>query len=191
MGGLRRGAVSIGLVSLESTIGILPDGVRPYLSVSVGHDGRRGITIGATTVRVVCANTLQVAESELATEESTVRARHTRKQISDLRDDVMRMVDSTVGIYADVARRIDALRQTTISEDDARTLCDGQGKFERLWSDAHNGVGQDPIGLRTVWDVVNAATQFASRKGAASGLVGGGATRASTVYKRALAYAGV
>jgi phage/plasmid-like protein (TIGR03299 family) len=38
-------------------------GILPYATVMANHNGRRGIMLGCTSVRVVCANTLGAAES--------------------------------------------------------------------------------------------------------------------------------
>src|SRR5688572_19879435 len=45
---------------------VLGGEVLPYSTVMVNHDGRRGIQIGNTAIRIVCANTLGMAEREAA-----------------------------------------------------------------------------------------------------------------------------
>jgi phage/plasmid-like protein (TIGR03299 family) len=41
------------------------DQVQPYLLLANGHDGKRSLTISPTTTRVVCANTLRMADTEM------------------------------------------------------------------------------------------------------------------------------
>lgn len=62
------------------------DVIRPYLLVSTGHDGTTAMTVQATTIRVVCANTLQAS---LAGDHPTYKVRHTSNasgSISDARE---------------------------------------------------------------------------------------------------------
>ncbi|MBN8832335.1 MAG: DUF932 domain-containing protein, partial [Sphingomonadales bacterium] len=39
-------------------------GLLPYATVMANHSGRRGVLLGHTAIRVVCANTLGAAERE-------------------------------------------------------------------------------------------------------------------------------
>lgn len=41
-------------------------GILPYALVAANHSGRRGVLLGHTSIRVCCANTLGMAETEAA-----------------------------------------------------------------------------------------------------------------------------
>lgn len=56
---------------------LLGDTIENYLFFSNGHDGKSAITVGLTGVRVLCANTLQVATS-------TARRTWTTKHMGDM-----------------------------------------------------------------------------------------------------------
>lgn len=61
---LRGGKCIVILASMPKSWEIVAgDTVKPYILLTTGHDGGRGISLMPTAIRVVCANTLRAAES--------------------------------------------------------------------------------------------------------------------------------
>lgn len=84
---------------------VLGEEILPYSTVMVNHDGRRGIQIGNTAIRIVCANTLGMAEREA---ESGNRIN--RWATIDHRPGAkVRLVEEAHRLFAGVVERYEAL----------------------------------------------------------------------------------
>lgn len=83
-GSLRQGQkiwIMAALSGAEMEI-VKGDVVRKYLLLSNGHDGKMGIRVGFTPVRVVCANTLAMAHG--SNESKLIRVFHSSKTLANL-----------------------------------------------------------------------------------------------------------
>jgi phage/plasmid-like protein (TIGR03299 family) len=83
-GSLRQGQkiwIMASLNGAEMEI-VKGDAVRKYLLLSNGHDGKMGIRVGFTPVRVVCANTLAMAHG--SNESKLIRVFHSSKTMENL-----------------------------------------------------------------------------------------------------------
>src|SRR5665213_870741 len=153
------------------------DVVRKYLLLSNGHDGKMGIRVGFTPVRVVCANTLPSAHN--AGESKLFRVFHSSKTIENLETlrETINAANATFeataeqyrhlatrGVNAgDVARYVDLVfyngkQAETDREKIARETLNEN--INRLFEVGH---GNDLANVRgTYWALYNGVTQYLS-----------------------------
>jgi len=153
------------------------DVVRKYLLLSNGHDGKMGIRVGFTPVRVVCANTLAMAHN--SGESKLIRVFHSSKTIENLETlrETINAANATFeataeqyrhlatrGVNAgDVARYVDLVfyngkQAETDREKIARETLNEN--INRLFEVGH---GNDLANVRgTYWALYNGVTQYLS-----------------------------
>lgn len=95
---------------------VFADEVAPYLLVANNHSGRRNARIAETPIRVVCANTLELAERDLRDgRRRSVAVRHTRGaevRIVEAADALLRAI---IERYQVLAERYRLLKRTVLS----------------------------------------------------------------------------
>jgi phage/plasmid-like protein (TIGR03299 family) len=94
------------------------DEVRRFVLLSNSHDGSSAVRVGFTPVRVVCANTLAMAEGDNCGSQ-LLRLRHT-KRLTDVMAqvrDIMNLANSTFEATAEQYRRLAAAK---VNRDDLR-----------------------------------------------------------------------
>jgi phage/plasmid-like protein (TIGR03299 family) len=89
------------------------EGLLPYATVMANHSGRRGILLGSTTIRIVCANTLGAAERDGASR--WVQVNHRGDAQSKLFEAAHEMFGRVVQNFELVARQYRLLMKTTIT----------------------------------------------------------------------------
>lgn len=91
------------------------DVIKRYILLSNDHTGRQSARVGFTPVRVVCANTLGMAENGYESE--LVRIRH-QGNVSVAVGNVTRLLDTANGQFLAYGEQLDALANTQISQAD-------------------------------------------------------------------------
>ena len=143
-----------------------------YLLLSNGHDGQRGCSVAFTTVRVVCANTLRMADERL---KHQIKIRHSGSIQTKLDDAkvVLGLAGDTFKEWGDKARALsfkDVRTQAAVND----FLCQVIGVKgmddlaptqkvvrERLLALSETGMGTDLPGVKgTYWGLFNAVTEF-------------------------------
>jgi hypothetical protein len=125
-GVLREGADAWMLVrwNLDRMSDIVKDifaaEVLPFSLVSTNHSGRRGILIGDTPVRIVCANTLGAAEN--GRQSRLVTIRHTDNARKRLVEEAERLWVGVGERYERIAAQYATLKACTLSEEDFNSL---------------------------------------------------------------------
>lgn len=84
----------------------------PYAMISTNHSGRRGILMAITPVRVVCANTLGMVESEGKKPQITVR--HTSNALDVLKEEAERLFQGVLERYALFAEMSSMMKDTIL-----------------------------------------------------------------------------
>lgn len=145
-GALKGGRVVFGSLSFDRDFVLDPDGVedkiKSYLLVHTSHDGSTGVAGGITPVRVVCQNTLNVAQQGL---KQTFKMRHTSS------------VAERMKVEAELWRQ--ANKYMDAFEDEAKTL------FETSASDKQFFGIAEKMFPKPEKDVKGALTKWESRMG--------------------------
>jgi len=91
------------------------DDVAKFILLSNSHDGTTAVRVGYTPIRVVCANTLAMAQNANASQ--LLRVRHTRKMQANLDEirDIMKLADATFEATAEQYQWL-ASRQVNVSD---------------------------------------------------------------------------
>jgi phage/plasmid-like protein (TIGR03299 family) len=94
------------------------DEIRRFVLLSNSHDGTQAVRVGFTPIRVVCANTLAMAQSDAQSQ--LLRMRHTKglKASMDQVREVMNLANSEFEATAEQYRRLAASK--VVSRDDLR-----------------------------------------------------------------------
>lgn len=91
------------------------DVIKRYILLSNDHTGRQSARVGFTPIRVVCANTLGMAENGFESE--LIKIRH-QGNISVAVGNVTRLIDTANGQFLAYGEQLDALADTQISQAD-------------------------------------------------------------------------
>lgn len=83
-------------------------GVLPFSTVLANHDGRRGVAVGNTDIRIVCANTLGMAETSSRSRWEIVR--HTGDANARLIEAAEKMFQSVIQQHIVIAEQYRALK---------------------------------------------------------------------------------
>jgi phage/plasmid-like protein (TIGR03299 family) len=178
-GSLRQGQkiwIMASLNSGEMEI-VKGDVVRKYLLLSNGHDGKMGIRVGFTPVRVVCANTLAMAHG--SNESKLIRVFHSSKTLSNLEtlretinaanasfeataDQYRRLANRGVNA-GDVAKYIDIVFYNGKQAESDREKIARETLNDNITRLFETGHGNDLANVRgTYWALYNGVTQYLS-----------------------------
>lgn len=91
-------------------------GILPYATVMANHDGRRGVMLGHTAIRIVCANTLGMAErgAEGSARWRTIPHKHDAK--SKLVEAATELFDGVVQKFEVIAKQYRLLMNTRLED---------------------------------------------------------------------------
>lgn len=156
---------------------VFADAVIPYGLVANNHNGRRGVLMQLTPIRVVCANTLGMAEREAKKGGRAITVRHTPNVARATITAAQTLFRGIVERYEDAARAYQALQRTALQESEFRRLvldviapdkrsnphaspraieqadaC--RDELRRLWTE-----GDGHQGDRSAWEAYNGAVQ--------------------------------
>lgn len=153
------------------------DVVRKYLLLSNGHDGKMGIRVGFTPVRVVCANTLAMAHG--SNESKLIRVFHSSKTLANLEtlretinaanasfeataEQYRRLANRGVN-QGDVAKYVDAVFYNGKQAETDREKIARQTLNDSITQLFEVGHGNDMANVRgTYWALYNGVTQYLS-----------------------------
>lgn len=173
-GSLRGGTINWGLLALDPMEIAKGDAIRPYLRVDNVHDGTRSVSVGFTSIRVVCANTLAVSHTEGGS--MSFRFRHT-STVNDRLEEAARILAQAERLTHESIReaRLMAARRVTKAETEAflaHVVPDaetdrGQKRVEETRLTLRQALdmapGADlPTARGTAWGLYNAATYYTS-----------------------------
>lgn len=91
-----------------------PDLVLPYIKAALAHDGTRGLTIGDTGIRVVCANTLAASDAEGRAD--WVNIRHSSRNVAGQFDSLRKTIERAAERYRDTIEVYRKLAGVDITE---------------------------------------------------------------------------
>lgn len=154
----------------EMRIGRTDDVSHPFLLLSNSHDGRSALRIHWTTVRVVCANTLQLAARRVQGQGVTIRHRGDIKSRLDEARTLLGIAQERFRTFGDQANRLARRSLNTAEVDsyfeglfpDRADQKRGRSKAirQRMTHLFEHGCGQDLPGVRhTTWAAMNAVTE--------------------------------
>jgi phage/plasmid-like protein (TIGR03299 family) len=177
-GSLREGKIVWVLAKLSGAEGevIKGDKIERYFLLSNGHDGKRAVSMGFTDVRVVCQNTLEMADRSEASK--LIRVIHS-KQVKHNMKTIKEIVDFGSERFVADMEKMKQLTRRGINQDDVRKFVEAvffskadleksvrmQNKFGTYMSKINElletGAGSDIAGVRgTQYGLYNAATEF-------------------------------
>lgn len=96
------------------------DEILPYATVMANHSGRRGIMLGETSVRLVCANTMSMAERDLLNERKCKRWRvipHYKGAKQKLAAAAQELFVGVVERFENIAKQYKLLSECHLRED--------------------------------------------------------------------------
>jgi len=153
------------------------DVVRKYLLLSNGHDGKMGIRVGFTPVRVVCANTLAMAHG--SNESKLIRVFHSSKTIENL-ETLRSTINAANASFEATAEQYRQLARRGVNSGDIAKYVDlvfyngkqAESDREKLARETLNenitrlfevGYGNEMAGVSgTYWALYNGVTQYLS-----------------------------
>lgn len=172
-GALKEGRVVFGSMALDREVILDPTGVADkvtsYLLVHTSHDGSTGVAGGVTPVRVVCANTLNVALGNI---KQTFKMRHTRNVADRMKQEaaLWRQANTYMDAFEKEAQELFATKATDKQyfgivsdlfpkpEQDVKGANAKWEKRQELFAQAWNGKPNAGI-KNTAWGVFNALTE--------------------------------
>lgn len=176
-GSLKGGRIVWALARIQSDDLVVDAGdlIRPFVLLSFGHDGKRGIRFGFTPVRVVCWNTLSAAEQndnsklirvshkgdvqgsvQMLVNALDLSVQEFRAKVSDYR----KMLDTNIN--ADDLRAYVRVTLGLVEKDDNKR---SKNIIDKVVGLAHNGIGNAPY-ANTVYGAYNAITEWLSHHAA-------------------------
>ena len=175
MGTLRGGAIVWGLLEIKvPDEDVVPgDKIKRYILFSWGNDGKIGIALGYTDVRVVCSNTVHAAWSNSLSK--LIRMAH-RGQVEANVDNVVKTMDIAQADFLATISDYKKMANTSINQSDLRKYVKTVMQLEEKESNkratnlidhvsnlALTGIGNKGIG-DTVWGAFNGLTQWMSHE---------------------------
>ena len=154
------------------------DSIGQFLLLSMGHDGKRSVQIQPTPIRVVCANTLNMADLGAEAVKAMLKVQHTRNavtklaEIGDFIKPFLASYDETVEVFQILARaQVDARKVdeylTALFPDPTREGVSNSfaRNVRRQIMNKFEGqlLGYDAIPerfKRTYWTLYNAVTEY-------------------------------
>lgn len=173
---LKEGRLVVATLYLEQPMSIPgdPSSMYPLMAFWTRHDGMGGMKGGATTVRVVCANTQAMAESQMDSHGFVFNIRHTKNWAERLGDARGSIITALAGV--DTWKQMaTGLAEKAVSEDDVRWFLDkwlpystdmtsiqqyNVGKKRAAFRAAYDSETCDRI-AGTAWGVLQAAIEAA------------------------------
>ena len=122
---LKEGRLIVATLYLEQPVSIPgdPSSMYPLMAFWTRHDGMGGMKGGATTVRVVCANTQAMAESQMDSHGFVFNIRHTKNWAERLGEARGSIITALAGV--DTWKQMaTGLAAKAVSEDDVRWFLD-------------------------------------------------------------------
>jgi phage/plasmid-like protein (TIGR03299 family) len=116
---LFSGRVNTLLLRKPESVQMAGDEVVPYLLVVNSFDGSRALTFATTPIRVVCANTLAMADASRRTRSFALR--HTGDLASKL-DEARRAIGLSDSYIDSLAKRAEQLARTKLGQGDLKRL---------------------------------------------------------------------
>lgn len=118
-GSLREGKIVWVLAKVKKGIGevIKNDPIERYFLLSNGHDGKRAVSLGFTDVRVVCQNTLNLAESSAASK--LIRVIHS-KNVKQNTKEIKSIIDFSNERFVADLEKLKKLTKSGINQDDIK-----------------------------------------------------------------------
>lgn len=95
---------------------VFADEVVPFSAVMANHNGRRGILLGNTPIRVVCANTLGAAETDRRSRWESIA--HCGGAKAKLAEAAERVFQGVIDRYETIAAQYRLLKGTTLTTDE-------------------------------------------------------------------------
>jgi phage/plasmid-like protein (TIGR03299 family) len=156
------------------------DEVRRFVLLSNTHDGTQAVRVGFTPIRVVCSNTLAMAESHATSQ--LLRMRHTKGLKASMEQvrEVMNLANSEFEATAEQYRRLSAskvvnradlqayVKRVMMLSEDAKKPGDLTKKSADVYAailenfDSGRGTGEVKKAKGTWWQAYNAVTEFLS-----------------------------
>lgn len=96
--------------------------IMPYVLFQANHSGRSENVIAETPIRVVCANTLAIAEHHYASASTTQRIRHTKGAVARTKDAAETLMADVVTRYEKLALSWKLMKRTKLSRADFNRL---------------------------------------------------------------------
>lgn len=97
---------------------VFGDELLPYATVMANHNGRRGVMIGQTAIRIVCANTLSMAESEAGrSSDRWIQIMHTKGAGVKLVEAAEKLFANVVEKYERMARHYKLLKEVRLEDE--------------------------------------------------------------------------
>lgn len=94
---------------------VFTDEIVPYILVANNHSGRRSARIAETPIRVVCANTLDLADQSMARGSGrSVTVRHTRGATTRMIEATEELLSAIIERYEELAQQYQLLKDTTL-----------------------------------------------------------------------------
>jgi phage/plasmid-like protein (TIGR03299 family) len=153
----------------ESTEVVAGDRIDGYFLVRTGHNGKTSFTARPTPIRVICANTLSIAES--GKQKTVIKLKHVRSAeqqldiVADLITNLVEALKTTNETFAQLADRkltvdeledyiLDVLKMTE------KATPKQVRQFESIADLAINGKGQKEFAPGSAWAAYNAITEY-------------------------------
>lgn len=175
-GALRGGRVIWALATIPGSIEVAQgDAMKRYILLSTGHDGSKAVTVAPTTVRVVCANTLAMADRETRKNKLSIRHTDSVKDRLNLASKLLREAGATFDQNIAQARKlcgrqisdadfysyIGKLYPAPLQSAGDRTKSNHKRLMDELRRNYFTDAKQNIDGIkRTPWAAYNAVTQM-------------------------------
>lgn len=172
-GSLKNGKIVWALANIqgEELAVTSNDLIRPYVLLSFGHDGKRGVKFGFTPIRVVCWNTLSASESN--EKSRLIRVPH-KGNVKGNVQMLVNALDLTVQEFKVTVQQYKKMLNTQINQEDLREyvrvslqLVEQQDNkratniINRVVDLAAAGKGNAHV-AGTLWSGYNAVTEYLS-----------------------------
>lgn len=139
------------------------DKVRPYLLLSMGHNGKRSVKVSFTPIRVVCWNTLSMSDKDQG-----IIIPH-RKGVADTVKAASFDFAETLKTYEEIGKVFKEMNRFKATDDDAIRLAEHMlpvpdkalpGVIELVMKKRHNVYENFIAEVQTMWGLYNAFTGF-------------------------------
>lgn len=176
-GSLREGKTVWVLAKIKNAIGevVKNDPIERYFLLSNGHDGKRSVSLGFTDTRVVCQNTLNLADTSESSK--LIRVIHSKKVHKNV-DEIKSIIDMTSKRFIADLEKLKALTNKGINQKDVEMFVDkvffkfgqekstrAQNKYESTLEKINElleiGAGSNIKGVRgTKYGLYQATTEY-------------------------------